>query len=106
MITAAVIGGLVGSLLTYALGLAVVLVARYRSAPRPLSTGQTWGQHAFGACLPGCPWCALDQERETGRPSITCPRCGFTSYHPDDIANGYCGHCHDWTHADEPGGVK
>lgn len=29
--------------------------------------------------------------------SVTCPRCGRTSYHPDDIADGYCGDCHDWT---------
>jgi len=29
--------------------------------------------------------------------SITCPRCGRTSYHPKDIAEGYCGRCHDWT---------
>ena len=28
---------------------------------------------------------------------ITCPRCGRTSYHPDDIREGYCGACHDWT---------
>ena len=25
--------------------------------------------------------------------SITCPRCGSTSYHPDDIFHGWCGHC-------------
>jgi ribosomal protein L37E len=31
------------------------------------------------------------------QPSITCPECGRTSYHPDDIAQGYCGHCHWWT---------
>jgi ribosomal protein L37E len=30
-------------------------------------------------------------------PSITCPRCGRTSYNPNDIREGYCGHCHDWT---------
>jgi len=29
--------------------------------------------------------------------SITCPRCGMTSYHPEDIRQGYCGNCHDWT---------
>ena len=21
----------------------------------------------------------------------------MTSYHPADIREGYCGHCHDWT---------
>jgi ribosomal protein L37E len=30
-------------------------------------------------------------------PSFTCPRCGMTSYNPDDIREGYCGNCHDWT---------
>lgn len=30
-------------------------------------------------------------------PSFTCPRCGSKSYHPKDVAEGYCGHCHDWT---------
>ena len=35
---------------------------------------------------------------DRGRPaSVTCPRCGRISYHPDDVASGYCGHCHDWT---------
>jgi len=32
--------------------------------------------------------------------SITCPRCGMTSYNPNDIAEGYCGNCHDWTAGD------
>jgi hypothetical protein len=26
-----------------------------------------------------------------------CPRCGMMSAHPNDIAQGYCGACHDWT---------
>lgn len=28
---------------------------------------------------------------------ITCPLCGMTSYNPNDIREGYCGKCHDWT---------
>jgi hypothetical protein len=28
--------------------------------------------------------------------SRTCPKCGMTSYNPDDIREGYCGNCHDW----------
>lgn len=31
--------------------------------------------------------------------SFTCPRCGMSSHHPVDIAEGYCGACHDWTGA-------
>lgn len=30
-------------------------------------------------------------------PSITCPRCGSTSYHPGDVESGYCVRCHWWT---------
>lgn len=29
--------------------------------------------------------------------SITCPVCGFTSHHPQDIAYGFCGNCHAYT---------
>lgn len=32
-------------------------------------------------------------------PSITCPRCGRTSRNPNDVREGYCGNCHDWTGA-------
>jgi transcriptional regulator with XRE-family HTH domain len=28
---------------------------------------------------------------------ITCPRCGRTSFNPNDVREGYCGNCHDWT---------
>jgi hypothetical protein len=28
------------------------------------------------------------------QPSYTCPRCGRTSYNPQDALQGYCGHCH------------
>lgn len=32
---------------------------------------------------------------ETGtRPSISCPRCQRTSWHPKDVETGYCGACH------------
>lgn len=27
-------------------------------------------------------------------PSITCPVCERTSYHPEDVRQGYCGNCH------------
>jgi hypothetical protein len=35
-------------------------------------------------------------------PSFTCPRCHRISYHPDDVAAGYCGACHDWTREPPP----
>jgi hypothetical protein len=34
------------------------------------------------------------------QPSITCPHCGMTSYHPKDIEFGYCGNCHAFTSGD------
>lgn len=33
----------------------------------------------------------------TQQTSTTCPVCSRTSYHPSDVAEGYCGSCHDWT---------
>ena len=30
-------------------------------------------------------------------PSFTCPRCHLTSYNENDVREGYCGNCHDWT---------
>lgn len=29
--------------------------------------------------------------------AFTCPRCGRTSYDPNDLQHGYCGACHDYT---------
>ena len=29
--------------------------------------------------------------------SFTCPLCGRTSQHPQDVSQGYCGNCHNWT---------
>ena len=29
--------------------------------------------------------------------SFTCPVCDKVSYHPEDIRQGYCSFCHDWT---------
>ena len=39
----------------------------------------------------------MNEEDEQPTPSITCPKCGMTSYNPNDIREGYCGNCHDWT---------
>ena len=32
-------------------------------------------------------------------PSITCPVCKRTSYHPMDVEMGWCGNCHGYTSA-------
>lgn len=40
-----------------------------------------------------------DLGRLTGHasvPSYTCPRCGARSANPNDIANRYCGRCHQF----------
>ena len=26
--------------------------------------------------------------------SYTCPKCGMTSYHPEDVKHEYCANCH------------
>jgi hypothetical protein len=42
--------------------------------------------------------CERRRRREKYRiPSITCPDCDRTSWNPDDVREGYCGNCHDWT---------
>jgi hypothetical protein len=28
---------------------------------------------------------------------FVCPRCGAVSHNPQDVKEGYCGRCHDWT---------
>lgn len=28
--------------------------------------------------------------------SVTCPKCGWTSFNPNDITRSYCGHCHQF----------
>ena len=33
---------------------------------------------------------------DTTLPSYRCPRCGRVSYHPQDLANRYCGFCHQF----------
>lgn len=32
-----------------------------------------------------------------GGKSVTCPRCWATSHNPNDVREGYCGACHEWT---------
>lgn len=38
--------------------------------------------------------------------SITCPRCGATSYHPEDVRQGYCARCHWWTSDPQLGQIE
>lgn len=44
-----------------------------------------------GRDIPVCQPCAAAQA------AFTCPRCSRTSHHPEDLRQGYCGACHDWT---------
>jgi hypothetical protein len=39
-------------------------------------------------------------------PSITCPVCGRTSYHPTDVEEGWCGACHGATAHPTPPGLR
>lgn len=38
----------------------------------------------------------LGRRHRDKHPSITCPRCGRTSYNTNDIKERYCGYCHMW----------
>lgn len=29
--------------------------------------------------------------------AFACPRCGMISHNANDVREGYCGNCHDWT---------
>lgn len=42
---------------------------------------------------------ALATLKKDDEPSITCPQCGRMSFNSNDIENGYCIECHDWTTA-------
>lgn len=39
----------------------------------------------------------LPDKAEQAMKGFTCPQCGRTSYNPNDLREGYCGNCHDWT---------
>lgn len=39
------------------------------------------------------------QSCQAPEPAFSCPVCRMTSHHPEDIARGYCGNCHDYTRA-------
>jgi len=40
---------------------------------------------------------AIDEVLQArGHPSIVCPQCGMRSYNPHDIAERYCGACHEF----------
>lgn len=59
-------------------------IAKNRLAKRCASKGhQCEPQYSVGIAFP--------------RPSFTCPQCHRTSHDPEDVIEGYCGHCHDWT---------
>lgn len=58
-------------------------------------------QHPFGPHSPECPpgghaGFTRGEEGDGGLPSFTCPDCRTVSYLRDDIANSYCGRCHDF----------
>lgn len=38
-------------------------------------------------------------------PSYTCPRCGATSYNPNDLRERYCGRCHLFLNPPPPSDV-
>lgn len=39
---------------------------------------------------------AMAKIARTERPYFVCPGCYTFTAHPDDVANSYCGHCHQF----------
>lgn len=61
-------------------------------------TDEVLGEGTYDDLNKGNPDPGVQAAIERGKqPSITCPVCGMTSYNPNDIREGYCGNCHDWT---------
>lgn len=36
-------------------------------------------------------------KRQNSEEVFVCPKCGMVSTQPNDVREGYCGYCHDWT---------
>jgi ribosomal protein L37E len=41
-------------------------------------------------------------QQATAVNTFTCPRCGSTSWHVEDVRQGYCGACHAFTREQVP----
>lgn len=66
---------------------------------RHVSTYSTCEENVATLCSDCGVWPTVDEINAAmtavGR-SITCPVCSMTSYHPEDIAQRYCGNCHQF----------
>lgn len=69
----------------------------HRHAPGMDHAGHVWDDSCPYDAGAECAGPGLRPFRETGPAPFTCPRCARTSYHPQDLEEGYCGACHDWT---------
>jgi rubrerythrin len=52
-------------------------------------------RHAYG--FRRADWRRIAEQLHAPAGSFTCPRCGMTSHNANDVREGYCGNCHDWT---------
>jgi len=59
--------------------------------------GNRHEQHVTCKDASQCPGREWVYDPVAKQPSFTCPKCGMTSYNPNDIREGYCGNCHTWT---------
>jgi ribosomal protein S27AE len=53
--------------------------------------------HQFGLAADGAHLHIEGSLTPVAQESITCPRCGRTSWNANDVREGFCGACHDWT---------
>lgn len=72
---------------------------RFRDGLLAKASGETLGilEQTLDATRKGQVNLVQGERANPQLPSIKCPRCGKTSHNPNDIREGYCGHCHDWT---------
>lgn len=44
-----------------------------------------------------------DQVQPPAPPTFICPVCHMVTWNRNDVREGYCGRCHDWTGPKRPG---
>lgn len=61
----------------------------------PANTTVWFGPDRLPVWIPADLAGAWDLEHQST--CFTCPSCGATSHHPEDLANRYCGACREFT---------
>lgn len=94
---------MIQTITTYATAICDNCGGQIRRTRGDLERTESWTHAINGKST--CPQApeAEPMEETVQEASITCPRCGMTSFNPNDVSEGYCGNCHDYTGQDNPG---